>query len=141
MPYFGQESMLEAKEKGSLSSPEYREARSTNRKLTRTEGIDKIIKQERLDALVTISGGPAWLIDHVNGDVMSWDANSTSAAAVAGYPHITIPAGYLFGLPFGISFISRAWGEPILLQIAYALEQELQIRKPPKYRKTIKPVA
>jgi amidase len=138
MPYFGQERMLAAQEKGPLSSKEYREARINNRKMTRTDGIDKIMKQERLDALVSISGGPAWMIDLANGDSPSWDTESDPAAAVAGYPHITVPGGYLLGLPFGISFISRAWYEPILLQIAYAFEQEVKVRKPPKFRKTIK---
>jgi amidase len=79
------------------------------------------------------------MIDEANGDgVRSWDTRSTSAAAVAGYPHITVPGGYLFGLPIGISFISRAWNEPKLLQMAYAFEQEVKARKPPKFLKTIK---
>jgi amidase len=137
MPYFGQERMITSQEKGPLSSAEYRQARSLSRKLTRTEGIDQIIKQERLDAIVALSGGPAWMVDMVNGDSY-WDTLSTSAPAVAGYPHITVPGGYLFGLPIGISFISRAWCEPTLLRIAYAFEQELNIRKPPKFLKTIK---
>ena len=137
MPYFGQEFMLAAQEKGSLSSPEYREAQSLNRKLTRSDGIDQIVKQERLDAIVALSGGPAWMIDMVNGDPGSDDTDITSAAAVAGYPHITVPGGYLFDLPIGISFISRAWCEPTLLRIAYAFEQEVMARKPPKFIKTI----
>ena len=137
MPYFGQERMLTSQEKGPISSAEYRKARLLSRKLTRTEGIDQIIKQERLDAIVTLSGGPAWMIDIANGDPGSWDTLSTSAAAVAGYPHITVPGGYIFILPIGISFISRAWCEPTLLQIAYAFEQEVMIRKPPKFLKTI----
>ena len=137
MPYFGQELMLAAIEKGPLSSPEYREALSKNRRLTRREGIDEIINKERLDAIVVISGGPAWLIDLVNGDPHSWDMKSSPAAAVAGYPHITLPGGQIGGLPIGISFFSKAWREPTLLRIAYALEQELQARKPPEFLPTL----
>ncbi len=133
MPYFEQERMLAAIEKGPLSSPEYREALSKNRQLTRREGIDKIIKNERLDAIIVITGGPAWVIDLVNGDPHSWDLESTSPAAVSGYPHITVPGGQIDGLPIGISFFSKAWSEPTLLRIAYAVEQELQARKAPEF--------
>ena len=137
MPFFGQERMLAAIEKGSLSTPEYREALSKNRRLTRREGIDEIINRERLDAIVVISGGPAWALDLVNGDSRSWDMQSTSPAAVAGYPHITLPAGQIRGLPIGISFFSRAWQEATLIRIAYALEQELQARKQPEFKKSL----
>jgi len=136
MPYFGQERMLAAHEKGSLSSKKYRQALSRNRRLTRREGIDAIIKRRRLDAIVVVSGGPAWLIDLANGDPRSWDMESTSPAAVAGYPHITVPGGYLFNLPVGISFFSKAWSEPTLLRIAYSFEQALRTRKPPKFLPT-----
>ena len=138
LPYFGQERMLAAQEKGSLSNTKYREARSQNRILTRMNGIDKIIKQERLDAIVSLSGGPAWMIDLANGDPHTWDTLSTSAPAVAGYPHITVPGGYIFGLPVGISFISKAWTEPTLLQLAYAFEQEVMVRKEPRFAATVK---
>ena len=137
MPYFGQERMLAAVEKGSLSSSEYREALSKNRRLTRREGINVIIKKERLDAIIVVSGGPAWMIDFVNGDPRSWDMESTSPAAVAGYPHITIPGGHILNLPIGISLFSKAWSEPTLLRIAYSLEQALMARKPPKFLSTI----
>jgi amidase len=137
MPYFGQERMLAAVEKGPLSSSDYREALSKNRRLTRKEGIDAIIKKERLDAIVVITGGPAWVIDMVNGDPRSWDMESTSPAAVAGYPHITIQGGNILNLPIGISFFSKAWSEPTLLRIAYSLEQALMYRKPPKFLSTI----
>ena len=129
--------MLAAVEKGSLSTPEYREALSKNRRVTRREGIDEIINRERLDAIVVISGGPAWAIDLVNGDSPRWDMESTSPAAVAGYPHITLPAGQISGLPIGISFFSKAWREPTLLRIAFALEGELQARKAPEFKKTL----
>jgi amidase len=133
MPFFGQERMLAAQEKGSLSSKEYRQALSLNRRLTRREGIDALIRDQKLDAIVAVSGGPAWLVDHVNGDPKSWDARCSSPAAVAGYPHITLPGGDIFGLPIGISFFSKAWSEPTLLRIAYAFEQALMARKQPKF--------
>jgi len=136
MPYFGQELMLAAHKKNSLSSKEYRQVLSLNRRLTRSEGIDAIIKKKRLDAIITVSGGPAWVIDLANGDPRNWDMRSTSPAAVAGYPHITVPGGYLFGLPVGISLFSKAWSEPVLLQIAYSVEQALMARKPPKFLPT-----
>ncbi|MDX1438021.1 MAG: amidase family protein [Anaerolineales bacterium] len=138
MPYFGQDRMTAALEKGSLSTKAYRQALSKNRRLTRTEGINAAIKKNRLDALVAVSGGPAWMIDLANGDAHSWDMHSTSPAAVSGYPHITVPAGYVLGLPVGISFFSKAWSEPALIKIAYAFEQATTIRKPPKFRKTVK---
>lgn len=137
MPYFGQEWMLAAIEKGPLSSSDYREALSLNKRLTRKEGIDEIIKKERLDAIVVMSGGPAWVIDLINGDPRNWDMESSSPAAVAGYPHITIPGGQIFNLPVGISLFSRAWSEPVLLRIAYSLEQALMARIPPKFHSTL----
>lgn len=133
MPYFGQERMTEAQSKGPLSSKAYRKALARNRRLTRKEGIDALISKKRLDAIVVASGGPAWTIDLANGDPKSWDMESTSPAAVAGYPHITIPAGSIFGLPVGISFFAKAWHEPTLIRIAYAFEQACQARKPPQF--------
>ena len=136
MPYFGQEHMLEAQEKKSLRDKKYRDALAKNLRLTRKEGIDAVMRKHRLDALVTPSGGPAWMIDLVNGDSNSWDMESTSPPAVAGYPHITVPAGYIFGLPVGISFIAQAWQEPTLIQFAYAFEQATQFRRQPRYLPT-----
>lgn len=136
MPYFGQERMLAAQEKGPLSSQLYRDALATNRRLTREEGIDALLQKERLDALVSLSGGPAWLIDLANGDARSWDMRASSPPAVAGYPHITLPAGHVYGLPIGVSFFSSAWREPTLLRIAYALEQHMKVRIPPKFLAT-----
>ncbi len=136
MPFFGQERMTEAQAKGPLSSKEYRKALARNRRLTRKEGIDAVIAGKRLDAIVVASGGPAWTIDLANGDPRSWDMESTSPPAVAGYPHITVPAGEILGLPIGISFFSKAWREPILLRIAYSFEQALQARKPPQFLRT-----
>ena len=133
MPYFGQERMTEAQSKGPLSSTAYRKALARNRRLTRKEGINALISKKRLDAIVVASGGPAWTIDLANGDPKSWDMESTSPAAVAGYPHITIPAGSIFGLPVGISFFAKAWHEPALFRMAYAFEQARQSRKPPQF--------
>jgi len=136
MPYFGQEHMLTAQEKPSLSDKKYREALAKNHRLTRKEGIDTTMRKHKLDALVVPSGGPAWMIDLVNGDSINWDMESTSPAAVAGYPHITVPAGYIFGLPVGISFFARAWEEPTLIQFAYAFEQATQFRRQPRFLPT-----
>lgn len=136
MPYFGQEHLLEAKQKGSLASRKYLEALEKNHRLTRKEGIDSTMRKYRLDAILVPSGGPAWMIDLVNGDNPGWDMESTSVAAVAGYPHITVPAGYIFGLPIGLSFIGRAWQEPILIRLAYAFEQATKVRKAPKFLQT-----
>ncbi len=136
MPYFGQEHMVAAQEKDSLSSKKYREALAKNHRLTRKEGIDATVKKYRLDAIIVPSGGPSWMIDLANGDAINWDMESTSPAAVAGYPHITVPAGYIFGLPVGISFFSRAWQEATLIKLAYAFEQATKIRKPPQFLPT-----
>lgn len=133
MPYFGQEHMLTAQEKDGLSSKVYRQALAKNHRLTREHGIDVVMKQHRLDAVVVPSGGPAWIIDLVNGDASNWDMESTSPAAVAGYPHITVPAGFIFGLPVGLSFFARAWQEPTLIRLAYAFEQATLIRRPPQF--------
>ncbi len=136
MPYFGQEHMLTAQEKKSLVDKKYREALSKNRSLTRKDGIDAAMKKHKLDAIIVPSGGPSWMIDLVNGDAINWDMESTSPAAVAGYPHITVPAGYVFGLPVGISFFAKAWQEPTLIKLAYAFEQAMKVRKPPQFLPT-----
>ena len=135
MPHFGQERMTAAQARGPLSSKKYRKALARNHRLTRKEGIDTLLKKDRLDAVVTISGGPAWTIDLANGDPRSWDMESTSPAAVAGYPHITVPAGDIHGLPIGLSFFTRAWGEPTLLRLAFAFEQASHARKSPRFLK------
>jgi amidase len=133
MPYFGQERMLKAQEKGSLSSEAYRKALAKARRLSRTEGIDVPFRKHRLDAIVVPTGGPAWMIDLVNGDALNWDMESTSPAAVSGYPHITVPAGYVFGLPVGISFLGKAWTDWELIRLAYAFEQATRFRRPPQF--------
>lgn len=136
MPYFGQEHMLAAQKKGPLSEKKYRDALAKNHRLTRREGIDAAMRKHKLDALVVPSGGPAWTIDLANGDALNWDMESTSPAAVAGYPHITVPAGYVFGLPVGLSFIASAWQEPQLIKFAYAFEQATQYRRTPRFLPT-----
>jgi amidase len=137
MPYFGQEHMEAAQAKGALTSKKYLAALEKNQRLTRDEGIDSVMKQHRLACIVVPSGGPSWMIDLVNGDGgRNWDMDSTSYAAVAGYPHISVPAGYIFGLPVGISFMARAWHEPTLIKLAYAFEQITKVRKPPQFLPT-----
>jgi amidase len=136
MPYFGQEHMEIAQEKGSLRDKKYYDALAKNHRLTRKEGIDATMRTFKLDAIVVPSGGPSWTIDLVNGDTINWDMESASPAAVAGYPHITVPAGYIFGLPVGISFFAKAWQEPTLIKLTYAFEQAAKIRKPPEFLPT-----
>jgi amidase len=133
MPFFGQEHMLSAQSKGPLTSKVYLNALEKNQRLTRHEGVLVTLSKHRLDALIVPSGGPAWMIDLVNGDAINWDMESTSIPAVAGYPHITVPAGYIFGLPVGLSFFGKNWQEPTLIKFAYAFEQATKIRKPPQF--------
>jgi amidase len=131
MPYFGQDIMLKAEAKGPLTSKPYLAALRKNHLLTRTQGIDAVMKKNRLDALLAPTGGPAWPTDWINGD--HFTGGYSSASAVAGYPHITVPAGYVFGLPVGISFFGGAFSEPKLIKIAYAFEQATKARRPPQF--------
>lgn len=136
MPYFAQEHFLAAQAKGSLTDRAYLDALANSQRLTREEGIDATLKAHQLDAIVAPTGSPAWLTDWVNGD--HYGGSSSSPAAIAGYPNITVPAGTVFGLPMGISFIGGAWQEPMLLRLAYAFEQATQLRQPPQFLKTLK---
>ena len=133
MPYFGQEHMLKARKKGPLTDEVYRKALETNHRLTRAEGIDKLLQEHNLQAIVAPTGDPAWLIDYVNGDTPG-GGGCSSPAAVAGYPHITVPAGLVCGLPVGLSFFGAAWSEPTLIRLAYAFEQATQARQSPNFR-------
>lgn len=130
MPYFGQEIMVRAEKKGPLSSPAYRTALATCRSRARAQGIDAAMNRHRLDAIVAPTGSPAWTTDLVNGD--HFLGASSTPAAVAGYPSITVPAGLAFDLPVGLSFIGRAWSEPTLIALAYAYEQASHKRQPPR---------
>ncbi|MCL6522347.1 MAG: amidase [Firmicutes bacterium] len=130
MPFFAQELFEMAVRKGSLEEAAYREALARSRRLGGEEGIDAVLRRHRLDALVAPSGGPAWLIDPVNGDRGVW--GSSGPAARAGYPLVTVPAGFVRGLPVGLTFMGTAWSEPVLLRIAHAFEQATRARKPPR---------
>ena len=135
MPYFGQEIFEMAERKGPLTQAKYTAARAACVRLARTQGIDAVITRHRLDALVAPTQGPVWRIDLVNGD--SWCAPViTSPPAVAGYPHITVPMGFVQGLPVGLSFVGRAWSEPVLLKLAFAFEQQSKARRPPTFAAT-----
>jgi amidase len=134
MPYFGQDRFHEAEGKGPLTTKVYLDALAKNQKLARQQGIDAVAKKFKLDAFIAPTRTPAWLTDLVNGDRSS---NSCSALpAVAGYPHITLPMGYVHGLPVGISFFGSAWSEPKLISLAYAFEQLTKFRRPPKFLRT-----
>lgn len=128
MPFFDQEVFLQAENKGPLTEEAYLDALETSKRLARS-AIDDAMQEHELDALVAPSNGPAWMIDHVNGD--NFSVGSSSWAAVSGYPSITVPAGFADGLPLGISFISKPWNEKQLIEIAYAFEQTTRVRKPP----------
>jgi amidase len=134
MPYFGQDMFLKAQTKGDLTTKDYLDALTTNLRLARQEGIDATMDKFQLDALVAPTGGPAWVTDLVNGDNAA--GQSSNAAAVACYPSVSVPAGYVFGLPVGISFFGRAWSEPTLIALAYAFEQATKVRKSPKFLPT-----
>ena len=135
MPYFGQELFIEAQKKGPLTDSRYKTARAKCLRLARTEGIDDVMSKHKLDALIAPTQGPVWLIDLVNGDG-GGGGSFTQPAAVAGYPHITVPMGLVQGLPVGISFVARAWSEPTLLKLAYAYEQASKARRPPTFAQT-----
>jgi len=130
MPYFGQDLFVKAQEKGPLTDLAYVEALARNRRLAALEGIDAVMSKEKLDAIVAPTGGPAWMTDLVDGD--HFGGGMSTPPAVAGYPHVTVPAGYVFGLPVGISFVGRAWSEPTLVKLAYAFEQATRARRAPR---------
>jgi amidase len=135
MPYFGQDLFLKAEAKGPLTEKAYLDALDKNHQLARTEGIDATMDKYRLDAMVAPTGGPAWLTDLINGDHSA--GGSSNAAAVAGYPNINVTAGFISGLPVGISFFGRAWSEPTLIRLAFAFEQTTKARRAPRFLSTI----
>ncbi len=129
--YFNQKYLEMAQEKGDLTSVEYVEALAKMKKGSREAGIDRVMNLHNLDAIIAPTGSPAWKTDLINGD--SFQLGSSSPAARAGYPNITVPMGYVDELPVGISFFGRAWSEPLLLEIAYAYESGTKHRKSPKF--------
>ncbi|MCA1642611.1 MAG: amidase [Acidobacteria bacterium] len=131
MPYFGQELFHQAEAKGALTSKDYLAAVAKNHRLARAQGIDAVARKFRLDAFVAPTGGPPWTTDLVNGD--HFTGGFSTLSAVAGYPHVTVPAGYVRGLPVGISFFGAAYTEPRLIALAYAYEQATKLRRPPKF--------
>ncbi|MGD0867992.1 MAG: amidase [Bryobacteraceae bacterium] len=135
MPWFEQEVFEESQKRGPLTDLAYRKALATNHRLARAEGIDEVIRAHSVDAIVAPTAGPAWLIDPVTGDHDT--GGCSSPAAVAGYPHITVPAGFVHGLPVGISFFGAAWNEPVLIRLAYAFEQASKARKTPRLLRTV----
>jgi amidase len=130
MRYFDHDILIQASEKESLESDEYQEALERMLRITREEGIDRVMDEHDLDAIIGPTGGPAWKTDLTNGD--NFAVSSSSPAARAGYPNITVPMGFIDGLPVGISFFGRAWSEPVLLEIAYGFEQATNVRKAPE---------
>jgi len=131
MAWFGQELFEKAEAYGGLDSKEYLDSLAECRKGARDDGLDRVLKANRLDALIAPTGGPAWLIDPVNGDHSG--ASFSSPAAVAGYPHLTVPAGFVRGLPVGVSFVGPAWSEARLLALGHAYEKITAHRRPPKF--------
>jgi amidase len=132
MPWFGQELFTKAEAKGPLTEKAYGKALERNRRLSRAKGIDAVLTEHRLDAIVAPTSGPAWTTDLVNGD--HFVGGFSTPAAVAGYPHITVPAGLVHGLPIGLSFFAGAWSEPRLVALAFAFEQATAARRPPPLR-------
>jgi amidase len=131
MPHFGQELFVKAQAKGPLTAKEYVDALKKCRRLSREKGLDAVMERHRLEAVVAPTGGPAWVTDLVNGDHFS--GGCSTLPAVAGYPHITVPAGFVRGLPVGLSFFGKAWSESVLLKLAYGFEQATKHRKAPKF--------
>ena len=129
MPVFGQEIFLAAEEKGPLSDAAYLDALAESKRIAR-DGIDGAIEEHQLDAIIAITNGPAWMIDHANGD--TFQIGSSSLAAISGYPSITVPAGFASGLPIGVSFVGKPWNEKQLIEIAYAFEQATGVRRAPE---------
>jgi len=135
MPRFGQDLLLKAAAKGPLTEKAYLDALAKNHRLAQDEGIDAAMNKNQLDAIVAPTTGPAQLLDLLWGDRDT--GGSTSPAAVAGYPSITVPLGQIKGLPVGISFFGRAWSEPKLIKIAFGFEQATNARQPPRFLRTV----
>ncbi len=137
MPLFGQELLVAAEAKGPLGDAAYLEALASGRHMCREEGIDALLTEHGLDALISPTTNVANLIDHVHGDVRRSGGSATGPAAVAGYPHVTVPAGTVHGLPWGLSIFSTAWRDAQVLRYAYAFEQASRARRPPRLLATV----
>lgn len=137
MPYFGQDLFIKSEAKGPLTEKEYLDAVAKNHQLARIEGIDAVMDKFKLDAIIGPTGGPAWITDLINGDHFS--GGSSNTAAVARCPNINVTAGFIHGLPVGISFFGRAWSEPTLIKVAYSFEQATKQRRTPRFLPTIVP--
>ena len=138
MPWFGQEKFELAQTKGPLDDPAYRQALNVCQRISHEEGIDRLLCEHNLDAIIAPTATLPWSIDSVHGDpVFPGGGGCASLAAAAGYPHITVPAGYCHGLPLGLSFFSTAWQEQTLIRLAYAFEQTMQARQPPSFLPTV----
>jgi amidase len=137
MRFFGQDLFLKAQAKGPLTDSAYRKALSSSGRGAR-HGLDQALRKHRVEALVAPTRAPAWVTDWVNGDP-SGGGHASSLPAIAGYPHITVPAGFIHGLPYGISFIGGAHSEAILIRIAQVFEQSTQVRRKPTYQSSLVP--
>jgi amidase len=136
MPWFGQDQMIKAETKGPLTTKTYRDLVSKLNRLAKQEGIDALMTKLALDAIIAPTDGPAWLTDYVDGD--HFIGGCSTPAAVAGYPHVTVPAGFIHGLPVGISFFGSSRTEVKLIRYAYAFEQATKVRRPPQFLSTVK---
>jgi amidase len=137
MPYFQQELFMASQARGPLTEQEYLNARAQDFRISQKEGIDDVMDRLELDALFAPTRNPAWVIDVVSGD--RGLLGSSTPAALAGYPLITVPAGYAFGaLPVGVTFMGRRWSEPTLIRMAFAFEQATKARRPPQFLPTLK---
>ena len=134
MPIFGQDLLVRAQASGPLTDPKYRKALATCRKFARGEGIDAVVKKHHVEAIVALTSQPAWIIDTINGDITK--GGCTSLPAVAGYPHLTVPAGFAGKLPVGVSFFGPAWSDANLLAIGHAFEMATRHRRPPGFDAT-----
>jgi amidase len=130
MPFFGQNRMTDADESGDLEDQKYLDALEASKRISQ-EAIDSVLAEHNLDILIAPTNGPAWLTDHINGD--SFHVSSSSFAAVSGYPNVTVPAGFVTGLPVGLSFIGTMNSDKAVIEIAYAFEQATRARKPPSF--------
>ena len=135
LQWFGQDIMVKAQAKGPLTEKKYLEALAQDQQMSRAQGIDAVMDQHKLDALIAPTGGPAWPIDLLNGD--HFTGGYSTPSAVAGYPNVNVPIGFVSGLPIGLSIFGRAWSEPVLLRIAYSYEQATKHRRPPKFIPTL----